>query len=175
MPVAKVSRTGHVEMIEYRRNSAEFKPLFGFEKKVAIVKLHPGFDKKILEYYAAQGYRGIILEGTGLGHAAINETDEKTKHHSEMLGTLKKMSDSGIIIAMTSQCIFGKVNLNVYSTGRKLTEAGVLPASMTPETAYVKLGWVLANAKNIDDAKRLFMQNIAGENVERIDPRAFID
>ena len=74
---------------------------------------------------------------------------------------------------MTSQCIYGKVNLNVYSTGRKLLDAGVIPVQMTPEAAFVKLGWVLGHTKNIESAKNLMQMNLIGEQVERIDPRAF--
>jgi len=51
----------------------------------------------------------------------------------------------------------------------------VLPAAMTPETAYVKLGWVLGHAKSLEEAKHLFMQDVAGEMVERIDPRAYLE
>ena len=65
---------------------------------------------------------------------------------------------------MTSQCIFGRTNLNVYRTGVELLTAGVIPAEdMLPETALVKLMWVLANTKKIDAAKNLFLTSIAGE------------
>ena len=138
MPIAKVSATGHVEMMEYEKRADEFKPIFSFEKKVALIKMRPGFDYRELEFYEKSGYRGIVLEGTGLGHAPINVTDENTKHHAELFDVIARMAKNGIV-AMTSQCIFGKVNMNVYSPGRKLLEAGVLPSAMTPETAYVKI------------------------------------
>ena len=38
---------------------------------------------------------------------------------------------------------------------------------MLSETAYVKLGWVLANTKNLEEAKALMLKNIAGEISER--------
>ncbi len=172
-PIAKVTRNGHVEMIEHENFSGSFKPIFGFEKKVAIVKMRPGFDYRELEFYEKVGYKGIIIEGSGLGHAPINVLDSYTKHHAQLYETIRRMSKE-MIVAMTTQCIFGKVNLNVYSTGRRLTEAGVIPVAMTPETAFVKLGWVLGHTNCLTEARRLFTENLVGEMVDRIDPRAYI-
>ena len=173
MPIAKVSTSGTVEMSEYKKPSGEFKPLIAFEKKVALVKVHPGFNHRELESYGKIGYRGIVLEGTGLGHAPINAVDKLTKHHALLLSVIKKMTKKGII-AMTSQCLYGKVGMNVYSTGRVLQEAGVIPVQMTPEAAFVKLGWVLGQTKNLEVAKNLMVENIMGEQIERIDPKAFL-
>ena len=40
----------------------------GFEPKVALIKSHPNFDPTIIDAYVERGIRGIIIEGTGLGH-----------------------------------------------------------------------------------------------------------
>ncbi len=175
MPMAKVSRNGSVEIMGgFTRPVEPFKVLPVFNKKVALVKIHPGFDNKQLEFYEKNGYKGIVLEGTGLGHAPINSIDKYTKEHAMLLSAIKRMTKSGIIIAMTSQCLYGKVNLNVYSTGRKLLDAGVVPVQMTPETAFVKLGWLLGHTKNMEAAKNLMQMSLIGEQVERIDPQAFL-
>ena len=56
---------------------------------------------------------------------------------------------------MASQCIFGSVNMNVYSIGRDLLNLGVVPAEdMTAETALVKLAWLLSNYKDKEEIKR---------------------
>jgi len=65
---------------------------------------------------------------------------------------------------MTSQCIWGRVRMTVYDTGRDLLALGVVPVSdMISETATVKAMWVLANTTNLDSAKRLMQENIANE------------
>jgi len=65
---------------------------------------------------------------------------------------------------MTSQCLFGQVNLNVYETGRDLLEAGVTPlGDMLPETSLIKLMWCLARANEPDEIRRLMLSNLAGE------------
>ncbi len=172
MPIAKVNKDGHIEYIEKIEGGKTFRPAIAFDNSVALVKVYPGFDYKQLECYS--GYRGIVLEGTGLGHAPISATDEATKDHPKLLETIKKLSGNTIIV-MTSQCIYGKVSMNVYSPGRMLQEAGVLPVSMTPETAFVKLGWSLGQEKDLDRAKKLFLDDVAGEFVDRINPRAFLN
>jgi glutamyl-tRNA(Gln) amidotransferase subunit D len=100
-----------------------------------------------------KGYRGIVIEGTGLGHVSLR-----------LLNSIKRAVEQEVIVTMTSQCIFGTINMNVYSTGRKLLEAGVLPsADMLPETAFVKLSWLLGNYNDIDVVKKLYVTNLVGE------------
>jgi glutamyl-tRNA(Gln) amidotransferase subunit D len=69
---------------------------------------------------------------------------------------------------MTSQCIYGRVNMNVYTNGRDLKEIGVIPLEdMLSETALVKLMWVLGQTKDRDKAKELLMKNISFEISKR--------
>ena len=99
------------------------------------------------------GYKAIIFEGTGLGHVS-----------NECVAQLKQAIDSGMMIFMTSQCIWGRVNMNVYETGRDLLGIGVVPLSdMTSETALVKTMWILANNQRYGDMKRLMQENICNE------------
>ncbi len=54
--------------------------------------------------------------------------------------------------------------MNVYDTGRDLLSFGVIPTeTMFPETALVKLMWVLGQTSNLKEAIGLFKTNIAGE------------
>jgi glutamyl-tRNA(Gln) amidotransferase subunit D len=120
-----------------------------FDDRVALLKYHPGFDPKLIEH-AAKTHKAIILEGTGLGHVS-----------KECFPALKKAVDAGVMVCMTSQCIWGRVSMTVYDTGRDLLDIGVVPLSdMISETATVKAMWALANAK---DAKLAMQENLAGE------------
>jgi glutamyl-tRNA(Gln) amidotransferase subunit D len=121
-----------------------------FDGRVALLKYHPGFDPRLIEYAAKAGYKAIILEGTGLGHVS-----------KECFPALKKAVDAGIMVCMTSQCIWGRVSMTVYDTGRDLLDIGVVPLSdMISETATVKAMWALANSK---DAKKTMQENLANE------------
>jgi len=137
-----------IELVQ-RRQDGKVDAKTKFDSKVALLKYHPGFDPKLISH-AAEGYRAIILEGTGLGHVS-----------KECFPALQKAVDAGIIVCMTSQCIWGRVRMTVYDTGRDLLGIGVIPLSdMISETATVKAMWALANAK---DAKKTMQENIANE------------
>ena len=69
---------------------------------------------------------------------------------------------------MASQCINGRVNMNVYSPQRELLEIGVVGGEdMTAETAFIKLAWLLSNYKNKDEIKKLMQTNLRGEITDR--------
>ncbi|MHA1964324.1 MAG: Glu-tRNA(Gln) amidotransferase subunit GatD [Candidatus Thorarchaeota archaeon] len=124
-----------------------------FEEKVALVKTNPGIEGSLIDHYVDTGYRGIMIEGTGLGHAP-----------SRLQLSIKKAVDTGLVVAMSSQCLFGRVDLNVYRSGVELLDIGVVPCEdMLPETALVKLMWVLANTKNQEAAKELLLKPLVGE------------
>ena len=70
----------------------------------------------------------------------------------------------GVVVAFSSQCIWGRVNMNVYDTGRDLLSFGVVPLDdMFPETGLVKLMWTLGQTNDVEEAKKLLKTNIAGE------------
>ena len=144
--------------IEKNMNAEYFKqnqynPRLNFDSHVALVKYYPGYNPKIIEFLINSGYKAIIFEGTGLGHVGKKIYEE-----------VKKANENGIFMGMTSQCIDGRVGMNVYESGRDLQELGIIPLSdMIPETALVKAIWALGNSKNIEEMKKLMIQNIASE------------
>ena len=151
---------GKLEMVasDYRRRGyGELEVRDRFERKVALVKFHPGFNPDILSWLVDEGYRGIVLEGTGLGHV-----------NSHCYPALEKAAKDGLLVGMTSQCIWGRVNMNVYTTGRELLRLGVEPlGDMLSETALVKLMWALGQAEDREGALELMRLNIAGEYSDR--------
>jgi glutamyl-tRNA(Gln) amidotransferase subunit D len=129
-----------------------------FESKVSLLKFYPGFDCRMIDYCVDLGHRAIILEGTGLGH--INK---------ECFSQIKNAVNKGIIIFMTSQCIWGRTALTVYDTGRDLLNLGVIPLSnMTSETALVKAMWCFGNFTEEKEVIKTMTSNIANEFTNRI-------
>ena len=134
-----------------KNNNLSIKP--DFDPRAALLKFHPGFDPRLISHIVASGYKAIVLEGTGLGHVSRDCFPE-----------IRKALDAGLMIFMTSQCIWGRTGMTVYNTGRDLLEMGVISLSdMLPETAIVKVMWVLANSSSLESAKRLMQENIAYE------------
>ena len=173
-PVAKVDfESGRIEMLgSVRMRSPDAKPVVKdrFEPKVGLVKLHTDFDPKVLEFYEKEGYKGLVIEGFALGHAPINEIDEFTKPNTAIRQTLERLAKKAVVV-MTSQALFGRIDMNVYQTGRDLLRMGIIPGEdMMPEVAYVKLKWLLGNF-DVETARRKMGENLAGE----INPRITVD
>ncbi len=127
------------------------------EAKCALVKFSPDAEPDVINYYTDKGYKGLVIEGTGLGHVS-----------TEWIPSIKKAVDNGVHVVMMSQCLGGRVCDRVYDTGRDLLKAGVIEGEdMLPEVALVKLMWVLAQTKNSAEVRQLMQTNIAGELSER--------
>lgn len=132
-----------------------------FDDRVALVKTFPGLREDLLDSLVSSGYRGLVLEGSGLGHVP-----------ARIFPSLKSAVEDGIVVAMTSQCIWGRVAMNVYRTGVELLEIGVVPCQdMLPETALAKLMWLLANSKSAEDAARRLPIPLVGEIDMRTETR----
>ena len=131
----------------------EFQSRIKLDTRVALVKYHPGYDPKLLDQIIEMGYKGIIFEGTGLGH--IGNT---------MYESVKKANEKGIFLGMTSQCIDGRIRMTVYESGRDLLDLGIIPLeNMIPEVALVKAMWAMGNFQNGKEIKKIMLENIASE------------
>ena len=131
----------------------EYNPRINLDTKVALIKYHPGFNPEIIDSLIKLEYRGIIFEGTGLGH--VGRT---------MYDSIKKAKENGIFLGMTSQCIDGRVSMTVYESGRDLLDMGIIPLeNMIPEVALVKAMWVLGNCNSEDDIKNMMLENYSSE------------
>jgi glutamyl-tRNA(Gln) amidotransferase subunit D len=77
---------------------------------------------------------------------------------------------------MAPQTIYGRLDMNVYSPGREIQELGVLGnyTDMTPETAFIKLAWLLSNYPK-ERVKELISQNLRGEISERSSSQSFLN
>jgi glutamyl-tRNA(Gln) amidotransferase subunit D len=138
---------------------------------VGILKFRLGTTPDEVRFYVEKGYDGLVLEGTGLGHVPIGVTDEHSEENGRIREELKHLIDGGCVVAITTQTIHGRVDISVYSNGRDLLRLGVVGdgLDMTPETAYMKLLWLLSTHP-AEEAKPLFGKNLRGEISARSDP-----
>jgi glutamyl-tRNA(Gln) amidotransferase subunit D len=166
-PMARVKNqqvTMLTDQYQHRGTSKKLVLKPNFSEKAALIKFYPGLDSAIIDWYVDKGVRGILLEGSGLGHVSKYCFD-----------SIKNAVAKGVLVALASQCIWGKVNMNVYDTGRDLLSFGVIPMDdMFPETALVKLMWVLGQTDNTQEAVKLLKTNIAGEFSPRTLPQEHI-
>ncbi|MCZ7392287.1 MAG: Glu-tRNA(Gln) amidotransferase subunit GatD [Candidatus Methanoperedens sp.] len=123
------------------------------EPRCALIKYVTGASSESLLFHSGSGYKGIVIEGTGLGHVS-----------TDWIPHIKNATDAGIPVVMTSQCINGRVCDRVYDTGRDILKAGAIEGEdLLSEVALVKLMWALGQTRDIEKVKEMMRTNIAGE------------
>ena len=172
LPIGKIDEEGKIEILREDYNKRNDKKVIAetkFEEKIALIKFFPGASPDIIEHYAKKGYKGLVIEATGLGHVA---TEEAVK---SWLPVLKKAIEKNITICFAPQTLYGRLDPYVYSPGRKLLELGIIYLEdMLPETAYVKLGYVLGHTSSKEKIREMMLENLAGEFNRRIEKETFL-
>ncbi len=160
IPIAMVSREKITPLRQdYKRRRTDRGVVLNtaFEEKVSIVYYYPNMKPDIIDSLVENGYRGIVIAGTGLGHV-----------NKPLYPALKRAQDRNVAVYMTVQTLWGFVQMYVYDTGRDMMELGVVPAAnMLPEVAYVKLAWTLGQTDDSAEVKRIMLTPIAGEITDR--------
>ena len=124
-----------------------------FEEKTALIKTYPGAKPDIMDYYVSKGYKGLVIEATGLGQ--VPDTWQPA---------IKNAIDSDVVVVFAPQTLYGRLNPYVYEPARKCLKMGVIYAGdMLPEVAYVKLGCILGRSLNPEEMTK----NWAGEITQR--------
>jgi glutamyl-tRNA(Gln) amidotransferase subunit D len=140
-----------------RTSSSDWSIKPKFDPNVLLIKFHPGLPAGIIDWATVTGYKGLVLEGTGLGHVS-----------ESLFASLERAIKNGLVVGMCSQCIWGRVQLHVYSTGRDLLRIGVIPFNdMLSETALVKMMWAFGNESDPEKVKQIMLTNLAQEFSER--------
>jgi len=130
------------------------------DTRAGLLWFYPGLTPERAARFA-EGCRGVVLAGTGLGHVGADQ-----------LGWIRAATARGVVVAMTTQCLEGNVEPYVYSTGRELLRAGVVYlGDLLPETAYAKMVWALGHSSDPEEVAKLLTRDRAGEFHKRHGPR----
>ncbi|MCK4302325.1 MAG: Glu-tRNA(Gln) amidotransferase subunit GatD [candidate division Zixibacteria bacterium] len=160
IPLAMIDRekiTPLKDNYNKRRSDRKVKITACFEEKVALVYYYPNMMPDIIDSLVNNGYRGIVIAGTGLGH--VNKS---------VYPAIERATKAGVAVYMTVQTLWGYVHMFVYDTGRDLMAKGIIPTeNMLPEVAYIKLGWTLAQTDDPDEIRRIMLTPVCGETTER--------
>ncbi len=159
-PLATVTRKG-VKPIKplynHRRKDRNVNILPYFEEKVAIIYYYPNMQPDMIDSLVDNGYRGIVIAGTGLGHV-----------NKPLYPAIVRAAEKGVHMYMTVQTLWGYVHMFVYDTGRDLMAKGIIPAeNMLPEAAYIKLGWALGQTDDPQEVRRLMLTPVNDEITPR--------
>jgi glutamyl-tRNA(Gln) amidotransferase subunit D len=172
-PLARVYPNGKTEILnkdyKKRNNREKVEVDTKFEPRVALLKAYPGSEPSVIDHLVSKGYKGFVIEAGALGHVP-------TFGRKPWIATIKKHTAKGIPFVTASQTLYGRINPNVYTNLRILYhEAGAIPGEdMLPETAYVKLGWVLGHTKSLGKIREMMLTNYAGEITKRSLPGTFL-
>ena len=160
IPIGKVDESGVTTFRDdynHRRGDNRVKINTAFDDRVAIVYYYPNMKPDIIDSLVENGYKGIVIAGTGLGHV-----------NRPLYPALKRAHDAGVHMFMTVQTLWGYVQMYVYETGREIMELGVVPAAnMLPEVAYVKLGWALGQSDDPQEVERIMLSPVNSEITDR--------
>jgi glutamyl-tRNA(Gln) amidotransferase subunit D len=160
VPLARVNRKEILPIkssYNRRRKDTQVNILPFFSKKVGMLYYWPGMQPDALDSFIDNGYEGVIIVGTGLGHV-----------NKGLYPAIERAQEKGIPVFMTLQTIWGYVHMFVYDTGRDLMAKGIIPlGNMLPEVAWVKLSWVLGQTKDSVEVKEMMLKPINDEITER--------
>jgi len=160
IPLAIVRRDGfHYLTDDYlpRDSSRQINIDTVYDDRVTILYYYPGMKPDLVDALVDAGYRGIVIAGTGLGHV-----------NKPLYPALERAVAAGVHIVMTVQTLWGYAQMYVYDTGRDLLDLGVVPLdNMLPETALMKLGWVLGHTDDHGEVMTMMRRPVNHEITER--------
>ena len=120
---------------------------------IVLIKLIPGVRPEIFDYVKGK-YRGIVIESFGSGGVPFIGDES-------ILSKVESLVHSGMLVVITTQCLFEGGNLYLYEVGLKLSKSRLIPAlDMTTESAVCKLMWALGQTADCSEAKELFLKPV---------------
>ena len=147
---------GNEVVVRHRPEIPSGKPSFdpSLDPNVVHVRLTPGLSPEVF-LAISENVHGIVLEGYGAGGIPYRGRN--------LLEAVSKIAPEKPVV-MTTQALYGGVDLTRYEVGRRALEAGVIPAGdMTKEATLVKLMYALGKTRNVGEVREIIEKNIAGE------------
>jgi len=136
------------------RPKGDFRLRTGFERRVIVLYLFPGSRPGALRAAVEAGAKGIVLLAFGSGNVPLNGWPE----------AISDATKAGVPVVIRSQCLEGATDLSRYKGGANAMESGAICAGdMTTETAIVRTMFLLHSNPDIEDFRRVWHKNIAGE------------
>lgn len=134
------------------------RPLFhnALDTRVSILKIHPGITPAVVRnILLGEDTRAVILETYGAGNAPSKEW---------FLSIVREASEMGKILLNITQCVAGRVNMDIYATGKSLKAAGVMNGyDSTTESALGKLFYLLGVFETNEEVKKGLEMDLRGE------------
>ncbi len=123
---------------------------------VSILKVHPGITERVVEdILLGRRTRAVIIETFGCGNAPSRDW---------FIDIVREACARGKILLNVSQCLKGRVNMDLYATGHALKDAGVLSGGdITTESALGKLFFLMGKSSDNEYVKAHLEEDLRGE------------
>lgn len=123
---------------------------------VFLLKLFPGISPDIFSRLADMGIRGVYVEAFGIGGLPFLKRN--------LTLTIRQVVETGMIIAVGSQCLYEGSDFTIYEAGRQVLDCGVIETgNMTSEAAMTKLMWALGQCEDPARVREIMNTNLLGE------------
>ena len=149
----------HIKYEHHLICNPEVKPFrvhYLLDPHVVVLTLFPGISPEIVKTVLnLPNLRGVVMKTYGAGNAP---------GQFWLLEALKDAVDRGIVIVNITQCASGTVEMDRYSSGKRLLDAGIIPGyDMTTEAAVTKLMFLLGHEQDVECVKKRMALSLVGE------------
>jgi len=143
-------------LIHYPGDNPKLEIYTNLDTRVAILKIHPGITEEVARnVLLGEGIRAVILETYGSGNAISKPW---------FINIVKEAAAQGKILLNVTQCLKGDVNMDIYATGKALSDSGVISGfDSTTEAALAKLFYLMGKYSDNERVKLSLGKNLRGE------------
>lgn len=125
------------------------------DSDIFLMKLFPGTKPDLFDY-VKNNYRGVIIESFGSGGLPFTGQN--------LLDKVVELTEAGLAVVITTQCLEEGANLDVYAVGRKAAQHPIIVAKdMNTEAIVAKLMWTLGQTQDAAEVKKMMETPIAGD------------
>lgn len=150
--------------IRYNRRMIDYPAVYGrgfsirsgLDTRVSILKVHPGITPQVVRnILLGPETRAVIIETYGSGNALSKDW---------FVSIVEEAAAMGKILVNVTQCICGSVDMDIYATGKRLKNAGVISGyDSTTESMLAKLFHLMGTKHSNETVKALLSENLKGE------------
>lgn len=127
------------------------------EQNVILFDVFPGMKSTMLQnIFNMEGLKGVVLRTFGAGNAPTDP---------DFLSEIEKaIKEKNLAVVNITQCVEGMVEMGLYDASAGLLRIGVISGvDMTPESALVKMQFLLGMGYDIETVKELMQRDLRGE------------
>lgn len=122
---------------------------------VSLIKLHPGIKPEFFDFLKNQ-CKGIVIESYGSGGIPFQGRN--------ILQKLNELTECGISVVITTQCLEEGEDIDIYEVGRKVNQNVIIRSrNMNTEAIVPKLMWVLGKTQDPHKVKEMMETPIADD------------